>query len=150
MATAVANEFDPAVGEIGITLSEDRQWVPTPHLGGGEVKVLGFDEPNRRVSFLYRFEPNAVLPRHSHQCTAQALTLEGEWEYGEGKLPVGAFAYEPVGTDHTPQCENGALVFITLFSDCDQFLTYHMADGSDVPIDISVFRALDQASRGLA
>ena len=52
-----------------------------------------------------------------------------------------------VGTDHRPRCENGALVFITLMSDSDQFLTYHLDDGTDVPIDMAVFRALDEASR---
>lgn len=132
---------------IGILQPNDRKWVPVPALGGGEVKMLNLDEENHRVAFLYRFEKNAVLPRHSHKCAAQAITLEGEWEYEEGALPVGAYAYEPVGSTHAPKSKNGAVLFITLMGDSDEFLTWHYDDGSEMAVDMDVFRSLDAECR---
>lgn len=132
---------------VGIIQPSDRKWVPVPALGGGDVKILNIDEDKHRVSFLYRFEPNSVLPRHSHSCAAQAITLEGEWEYEEGKLPVGAYAYEPVGSVHVPSSKPGAVLFITLMGDSDEFLTWHYDDGTTLVLDMDAFRELEVASR---
>ena len=135
--------------QVGIIDGSKRHWVPTPQFGGGAIKILLLDEEAKRVCLIYRFEANANLPRHSHACTAMALTLSGEWEYDEGKLPVGSFAYEPFGSDHRPMSGPGADVFVTLQSTNDEFLVYHLDDGSTFPIDMAVLRELDSASRGL-
>lgn len=132
---------------VGILQPGDRKWVPVPALGGGEVKILNVDDKNHRVAFLYRFEKNAVLPKHSHKCAAQAITLEGEWEYEEGSLAEGAYAYEPVGSFHRPSSKDGAVLFINLMSDSDEMLTWHFDDGREMEVDMDVFRALDVECR---
>ena len=124
--------------------SAEREWIEVPLIPRGQawIKVIHADPELRNVVFKFRFSPGCELPPHTHHCHAIAYTISGEWEYEGLKLPEGAIAYEPVASTHTPSSEPGAEMVVFLRSETDQFLVNHMADGTDIPFDISFFEAL--------
>jgi ChrR Cupin-like domain len=128
--------------------SDEREWLPVPLVPKGEawIKVIHADEELGNVIFKFRFSPGCELPPHTHGCHATAYTLSGEWEYEGLKLPVGALAYEPVSSTHTPSSGPGSELIVFLKSDTDQFLINHMADGSEVVFDMAFFKALEGAT----
>jgi quercetin dioxygenase-like cupin family protein len=132
--------------------SEEQDWIPVPDVPKGEgwIKVIHADEERNTVVFKFRFSPGCELAPHTHKCHAIAYTISGEWEYEGLKLPVGAIAYEPVESVHTPSSEPGAELVVVLESETDQFLVNHMPDGSEVPFDMAFFKALEGASLGEA
>jgi len=105
------------------------------------------DEERKQVVFQFRFDPGTVLPRHRHKCHAIAYTVSGEWEYEGLRLPAGALAYEPVESEHTPSSEPGAELVVFLKSETDDFLVNYMPDGSEIPMDMGFFKALEGASQ---
>jgi quercetin dioxygenase-like cupin family protein len=128
--------------------SEDRAWIPMPNIpeGEGYIKVILADPERKVVIFKFRFAPGTTLVPHTHKCHAVAYTISGEWEYEGLKLPVGALAYEPVDSTHTPSSEPGAELVVTLTSETDQFLVNHMPDGSEWVFDMAFFQQLEGIS----
>ena len=123
--------------------SNDRDWLPIPAAEGAFIKVIVADEERRRVVFMFRFAPGTVLPTHRHHCHAIAYTISGEWEYEGLKLPVGAVAYEPVASTHTPSSGPGAELLVTLVGESDRFLENFMPDGSVFEMDMAFFKTLE-------
>lgn len=121
----------------------DRPWIPVPAMPGAFAKLLVADETLKRVVFLFRFAPGAVLPRHRHLCHAIAYTICGEWEYEQGTLRAGSIAYEPVGSEHTPSSAKGAELVVVLQSESDEFLENLMPDGSTVRMDTRFFKMME-------
>jgi quercetin dioxygenase-like cupin family protein len=128
--------------------SADQEWLPIPLVPKGEawMKVIHADEELGNVIFMFRFSPGCELPSHTHHCHATAYTISGEWEYEGLKLPVGALAYEPVGSTHTPSSGPGSELVVFLKSETDRFLINHMPDGTDLPFDMAFFKALEGAT----
>src|ERR687897_358604 len=99
-----------------VITGHDRPWLPVPGVPKGEaqIKVLNVDEDLKKVVFKFRFSPGCELVPHTHHCHAVAYTISGEWEYEGLKLPVGAVAYEPVASKHTPSSDPGAELIVFL------------------------------------
>ena len=101
-------------GEIHNVNSSLLDWEEVDGQPGNYIKVLALDEKRHRVDFLFRQDPHKEFARHTHRCTAVALTLEGLWGYREGEemhFP-GTFSYEPPGSAHTPfASEQGMMVY---------------------------------------
>lgn len=101
-------------GEIQNVNSALLKWHEVDGQPGNYIKVLAIDEKRHRVDFLFRQDPHTEFARHTHRCTAVALTLEGLWGYREGDemhFP-GTFSYEPPGSAHTPfASEEGMTVY---------------------------------------
>jgi quercetin dioxygenase-like cupin family protein len=129
-----------------VVTSHDLEWIPFPAVPGAHFMVLVADEELRQVVFKFKFDPGTDLPSHTHSCHAIAYTISGEWAYEGLELPTGAVAYEPVGSTHTPTSESGAELVVVLNSETDEFLVNHMADGSDLILDMAFFKALEGAS----
>ncbi|TMK41443.1 MAG: hypothetical protein E6G56_04310 [Actinobacteria bacterium] len=127
--------------------SADQDWLEIPLSPGAYIKVIVADEERKQVVFQFRFDPGTVLPRHRHKCHAIAYTVSGEWEYEGLRLPAGALAYEPVESEHTPSSEPGAELVVFLKSETDDFLVNYMPDGSEIPMDMGFFKALEGASQ---
>lgn len=125
----------------------DQQWVPFPAVPGAHFKVIVADEERRQVVFKLRLAPGCVLPPHTHKCHAVAYTIAGEWEYEGMRLPAQAIAWEPVGSTHAPSSDGGAELVVLLTSDTSEFLINHMPDGTDVPLNMTLFKALAGATR---
>jgi hypothetical protein len=71
-------------GEIENVNSGLLEWREVDGQPGNYIKVLALDEARHRVDFLFRQDPHAEFARHTHRCSAVALTLEGLWGYREG------------------------------------------------------------------
>lgn len=101
-------------GDIQNVNSALLEWQEVDGQPGNYIKVLTIDEKRHRVDFLFRQDPHKEFARHTHRCTAVALTLEGLWGYREGEemhFP-GTFSYEPPGSAHTPfASEKGMMVY---------------------------------------
>ena len=101
-------------GEIQNVNSALLDWQEVDGHPGNYINVLTIDEKRHRVDFLFRQDPHKEFARHTHRCTAVALTLEGLWGYREGEemhFP-GTFSYEPPGSAHTPfASEQGMMVY---------------------------------------
>lgn len=119
-----------------------RPWISIPGYEGTLVKVIVADPELNKVVFQFKFAPGAVLPRHKHVCHAIAYTVAGEWEYEEGKLPLGSVAYEPYGSEHTPASPKGAELLVVLTSETDQFIENYLDDGSTFTLDMNFFLEL--------
>ncbi len=106
-----ARSVYPMAANINPALIEWREIEDSP---GNYIKVLFIDEENHRVDFLFRQDPNTGYAKHTHLCTVCTYTIAGEWGYLEGpeRLFPGCYAYEKVGSTHTPYAtEKGMTVF---------------------------------------
>ncbi len=97
--------------------------------------------------FKFRFDPGCALPPHTHRGHAIVYTISGEWEYERLRLSAQAVAYEPVNSTHAPSSDGGAELVVFLSSDTDEFLINHMPDGTDVALNMALFKALEGATR---
>ncbi len=122
---------------------DDRPWLPLDGDGENFMKIVSVDEQQKQVVLIVKFGPNAVYPQHLHHAGAVAYTLEGEWEYEEGVLPVGSWALEPPGTEHTPIVSGkGAKILAVLTSADDRFVEVPLPDGSVLKQDLEYFKHL--------
>lgn len=126
----------------------DRPWLPMAGQEGNAFKILSVTENPRQVVLIVRFAPHALYPRHIHKCCAVAYTLEGEWEYEEGVLPVGSCAIEPPESDHEPRIsEKGATILAVLTSDgSDDFVEVPMEGGEIFRQDFAYWKSLYEMS----
>jgi hypothetical protein len=133
-------------GEIQNINANLVDWVPVEGAPGNYIKVLTIDEKRHRVDFLFKQDPHGEFPKHNHNCTAVALTLEGLWGYREGEelMFPGCFSYEPAGTIHTPySTEKGMVVYASFQgSGPGPFLEVLDADNNKVgEVGFEFFRA---------
>ncbi len=123
--------------------ADDRPWLPMDGEGENYMKIVNVDEVNKQVTMIVKFAPNAIYPSHLHRAGAVAYTLEGEWEYEEGTLPVGSWAFEPPGTEHLPVVsEKGATILAVLTSADDRFVEVPLPDGGVLVQDLAYFKRL--------
>jgi anti-sigma factor ChrR (cupin superfamily) len=107
-----------------------KKWVRLPK-SDAEVKMIAVDDVNKNVVMMIRMPEGTSYPNHIHHCVAIAYTLEGEWEYEEGKLSPGVMAYEPDQSAHAPKVgKGGATVFVVLDGKTDHFIDFLREDGS--------------------
>ena len=123
-------------GEIENVNSDLLAWMEVEGQPGNYIKVLTVDGKRYRVDFLFRQDPHKEFAKHTHRCTAVALTLEGLWGYREGDemhFP-GTFSYEPPGSAHTPYAsERGMMVYASFQGTGPEMLD--ILDESDNVID---------------
>lgn len=124
-------------GDIQNVNSNLIDWSAVDGQPGNFIKVLSLDLQRHRVDFLFKQSPHAEFARHTHLCTAVALTLEGRWGYREGAEEhfPGTFSYEPPGSTHTPYAsEEGMVVYASFQGTSAEML--QIVDEADQPIDI--------------
>ncbi|GAB4150526.1 MAG: hypothetical protein Tsb0016_22240 [Sphingomonadales bacterium] len=133
--------------------ADERPWLPIDAAGENFMKIVSIDEDAKQVVLLVKFAPHAIYPKHKHVASAVAHTLAGEWEYEEGTLPVGAWAIEPPGTDHTPIVSaQGATILAILTSNDDRYVEVPLEDVTVLHQDLAYFKRLyamtpEQAAR---
>ena len=95
------------------------------HLGGEVVNALPgvhvtpcfLDSENGLWVIYARFEPGTILPKHYHTGTVHFYTTAGSWAYTEYPDDVqteGSYLYEPGGSIHTFQSNEGAEGFMVV------------------------------------
>lgn len=112
-------------------------WSEVDSQPGNFIKVLSMDVARHRVDFLFKQSPHAEFAKHTHLCTAVALTLEGRWGYREGSEQhfPGTFSYEPPGSTHTPYAsEEGMVVYASFQGSSDAML--EILDAQNNTLDI--------------
>ena len=139
MSEAAANPLvdTKRISEFGIdnVNANLMEWRAVEGAPGNYLKVLTIDRERNRVDFLFKQDPHAEFTRHTHRCTAVALTLEGEWGYREGaeRHFAGTWSYEPPGTTHTPYAtEKGMTVYASFIGTDDHFLDLLDADDNKI------------------
>ncbi len=120
----------------------EKPWLPMPGYEGSFIKVLVADRERGQVVFMFKMAPGAVFPEHNHHCHAIAYTTSGEWEYDEGKLPVGSMAYEVKGSRHQPRSGPGAEMVVALKSDDHRFLVNFPEGGEEFEMNMEFFESL--------
>lgn len=90
---------------------EEGDWQPL--LEGVTIKRLYVDQERGTVTSLFRLQPGAFLPTHTHAGTEQCLVLEGDMRTGEIVLHRGDYHCAPKGSRHpTMMSVTGALLLI--------------------------------------
>lgn len=106
---------DPAannVSSLNDVRREEGEWVSFAEKI--RMKLLLKNPSDKRVTFLLRFEPGAVLPRHPHTGVEECYVLEGDFHIGEQNYGPGDYQYALPGSSHERiYTNNGALVLIT-------------------------------------
>lgn len=98
-----------------LTLSSGEEGYVMNALPGVHVKPC-FLDPENGVWVLYaRFEPGTLLPRHFHTGVVHFLTTKGSWnyvEYPDDVQTAGSYLYEPGGSIHTFESQEGTEGFM--------------------------------------
>lgn len=90
---------------------EPAPWVPT--FEGVEVQTLRFDPQTRQQITLWRLQPGARIPRHTHSAREECLVLEGAILHAGQRHPAGDFLVAEAGSRHQPfDSPEGALLLI--------------------------------------
>jgi quercetin dioxygenase-like cupin family protein len=122
-----------------------KPWIRLPK-SDANIKILAIDEVNSNVMMLIKMAEGSSYPNHIHHCIAIAYTLEGSWEYDEGKLTPGVVAYEPDQSTHAPLVgPGGATVFVVLVGKDGKFIDF-LRDNGEVAVtqDIEYFKTLER------
>lgn len=123
----------------------DKPWIELPR-SDARIKILAIDEVHNNIMMLIKMPEGSAYPNHIHHCIAIAYTLEGQWEYDEGKLTPGVVAYEPDQSTHAPMVgKGGATVFVVLIGTGSHFIDFLRDDGTvAVTQDIEYFKILER------
>ena len=82
----------------------DIPWIWMGFEGSGvEMKLLKCGRDDDVCTFINRFQPGFMAPRHLHLGEVHAYTLQGCWHYleYEWEARAGDYVYEPPNTTHT-------------------------------------------------
>jgi anti-sigma factor ChrR (cupin superfamily) len=82
---------------------------------GIEFKLLFSDPSTGMSTILFKMQPGAVVPLHTHMGVEQTYMLEGSLEDDEGKAFEGDFVWRPGGHRHIAVSPKGA-TFISIFT----------------------------------
>lgn len=120
-----------SAAEVGVTRVVPGADVPWVWMGGPESKVemklLKCGREDGVCSFLNRFHPGFLAPRHLHLGEVHAYTLQGSWHYLEYDWVSGAgdYVYEPPQTTHTLKVPDDGIeptiVFFTVAKGMDLY-----------------------------
>jgi anti-sigma factor ChrR (cupin superfamily) len=83
---------------------DDVPWVWMGFEGSGvEMKLLRCGREDDVCTFINRFQPGFMAPKHLHLGEVHAYTLQGRWHYLEydWEARAGDYVYEPPDTIHT-------------------------------------------------
>ncbi len=72
---------------------------------GGEVA---------RATSLVRYAPGSVFSSHNHDLGEEYLVLEGTFGDEHGRYPEGSYVRNPPGSEHSPDCPDGCVIFVKL------------------------------------
>ncbi len=83
------------------------------------IKALHTDSLSGVTTSLWRLQPGALLPGHSHSVDEECLVLEGEFFIGEHRLRAGDFHLARKGCTHPESSSpTGGLLMIRTHSGC--------------------------------
>jgi len=86
-------EGDPS---LSVFTNNNENWV---ELAAGVLKQDLWSD-NCRSSIMYRLEPGAILPAHTHQQDEECMILQGEVFIGDMLLRAGEYQFAPAGSQH--------------------------------------------------
>ena len=99
--------------------AEAIPWTPA-QFPGIELKILYSDQETGMSTILFKMQPGAVVPLHTHMGVEQTYMLEGSLEDEEGKAYKGGFVWRPGGHRHIAVSPKGA-VFLSIFTKPNKF-----------------------------
>ena len=96
----------------GHVKTAEIEWKPLVESGvdrkGISVKPLRVDPATRRApTFLFRFEPDAAYPYHSHPAGEELFVLSGSCLIEATTLEAGDYLYTPPGCKHAVRSQTG-------------------------------------------
>lgn len=90
-------------------------WIPSP-MAGVERKMLDrIGNEVARATSLVRYAPGSSFKPHTHGGGEEFLVLEGTFQDEHGDYPVGSYVRNPPTSNHTPKCDDGAVIFVKLW-----------------------------------
>ncbi len=72
---------------------------------GGEVA---------RATSLVRYAPGSQFSSHRHDLGEEYVVLEGVFGDEHGRYPAGTYVRNPPGSEHSPDCPEGCVIFVKL------------------------------------
>lgn len=94
-----------------VLLAGEGEWVPL--VKGIRIKTLRRDEQTGTQTSLWRLEPGARVPPHSHRHEEECLVLEGSVIHEGRRYGPGDFLHALPGSRHSPfESPDGALLMI--------------------------------------
>lgn len=97
-------------GTLTVRYSAETWFNVTPLI---EKKILYFDDQTQRETSLWRLQPGAEFPAHSHAGVEECTVLEGDLTLGSHLLRKGDFHLAATGSEHPPASSRlGALLLI--------------------------------------
>lgn len=87
---------------------------------GIELKVLYSDPETGMSTILFKMQPGAVVPLHTHMGVEQTFMLEGSLQDDEGCAVKGDYVWRPAGHRHIAVSPEGA-TFLSIFTKPNKF-----------------------------
>ncbi|KAJ54695.1 hypothetical protein ACMU_16400 [Actibacterium mucosum KCTC 23349] len=126
--------------------SADRVWHPSPMAGVERVMLDRMGAESGHATSIVRYAPNSRFSAHTHSGGEEFLVLQGVFNDEDGAYPVGTYARNPIGTQHTPWAgPDGTTIFVKLHQfdedDTRQFRAQAFAAG-DLATAPTAFKSL--------
>lgn len=99
-------------------LHAEEDWQPT-EVAGVWSRTLHVDAAADRAMMLFRMDPGASYPAHSHAAAEQCFVLQGDLQVGDVTMREGDFQFAAAGSEHVVQStrEGCTLLISTSLSD---------------------------------
>ncbi|MBK9375097.1 MAG: cupin domain-containing protein [Holophagales bacterium] len=106
---------NPALNQLVRSRAVDWKPLDEPGVTGVSVKVLRFDEAEKRApTILLRFDPGASYPVHSHPGGEEIFVLEGDVRLGKDSLQAGDYIYTAPHNVHGVRSEGGCVLLVSV------------------------------------
>ena len=109
-------------GDSGFTFvrAQENHW---RDIGSGiRVKVLSFDQTQKRMTALARMDPHSAFTPHEHTAPEEFYVLEGTCFIGGQLLQVGDYHRAEPGTFHHETSTEDGCLMLTMFSPSPEML----------------------------
>jgi anti-sigma factor ChrR (cupin superfamily) len=121
------------LNQQAVVVSETVRWVSTP-LPGVERRMLERNgEEIARATSIVRYAPGSHFSTHTHGGGEEFLVLEGVFSDEHGDYGPGTYVRNPVGSSHSPQSQEGCIIFVKLWQMDPDDQTYVRLDTNELP-----------------
>ena len=103
------------MSEQTVVNEKDVEWIKLESLPGVAGKLLALDKDTKAHSYLVKYDPGTVFPRHKHPCLEHIYIVEGEVEYEGDVHTAGTHFISPAGFEHGPFENKGPLKELVFF-----------------------------------
>lgn len=123
----------------------NSEWLDSPQAGVKRIPLERLLPESGPVTSVVKYEAGSSFSAHLHPGGEEILVLDGVFEDGDGRYPVGSYIRNPPGSSHKPFSRAGCVLLVKLnWFNAKDTRTLHIANLFDDEANIGKVMILHQ------